>query len=54
LADPALRDMPVHRIADRWGFRGHPTFTRAFRAAFGTSPQDYRNSALAATADERR
>ncbi|MFJ8091961.1 helix-turn-helix domain-containing protein [Streptomyces griseofuscus] len=54
LADPALRDMPVHRIADRWGFKGHPTFTRAFRAAFGTTPQDYRNSALAAAADERR
>ncbi|MFG3357423.1 helix-turn-helix domain-containing protein [Streptomyces griseofuscus] len=54
LADPALRDMPVHRIADRWGFKGHPTFTRAFRAAFGTSPQDYRNGALAAAADERR
>ncbi|MFF5430397.1 helix-turn-helix domain-containing protein [Streptomyces griseofuscus] len=54
LADPALRDMPVHHIADRWGFKGHPTFTRAFRAAFGTSPQDYRNGALAAAADERR
>ncbi|WP_342354574.1 helix-turn-helix domain-containing protein [Streptomyces griseofuscus] len=54
LADPALRDMPVHRIADRWGFKGHPPFTRAFRAAFGTSPQDYRDGALAAAADERR
>ncbi|RRQ81994.1 hypothetical protein CQW39_01545 [Streptomyces griseofuscus] len=46
--------MPVHRIADRWGFKGHPPFTRAFRAAFGTSPQDYRDGALAAAADERR
>jgi AraC-like DNA-binding protein len=42
LADPAMRHVPVHRVATRWGFTGHSTFTRAFRAAFGTAPRDYR------------
>jgi AraC-like DNA-binding protein len=42
LADAALQGVPVHRIAARWGFKDHPTFTRAFRAAFGISPADYR------------
>lgn len=45
LADPVLRDMPVHRIAARWGFKDHSSFTRAFRAAFGTAPTDYRHDA---------
>jgi AraC-like DNA-binding protein len=45
LHDPALRDMPVHRIAARWGFKDHSTFTRAFRAAYDTAPQDYRHAA---------
>lgn len=45
LADPALRHVPVHRIAARWGFTAHPTFTRAFHAAYGTSPRDYRHHA---------
>jgi AraC-like DNA-binding protein len=46
LADPALRDTPVHRIAARWGFKDHSSFTRAFRAAFGTAPTDYRHDAV--------
>ncbi|WP_192808940.1 helix-turn-helix domain-containing protein [Actinomadura montaniterrae] len=45
LGDPAMHAMPVHRIAARWGFRDHPTFTRAFRAAYGTSPKNYRDHA---------
>jgi AraC-like DNA-binding protein len=45
LVDPALRDTPVHRIAARWGFKDHSSFTRAFRAAFGTAPTDYRHDA---------
>ncbi|WP_236060957.1 helix-turn-helix domain-containing protein [Actinacidiphila acididurans] len=52
LADPALRELPVHRIATRWGFTGHSTFTRAFRAAYGTAPQDYRHQAAAAPGHE--
>jgi AraC-like DNA-binding protein len=43
LTDPALRAMPVHRVAARWGFRDHSTFTRAFRAAYGLSPSAYRH-----------
>ncbi|WNI18900.1 helix-turn-helix domain-containing protein [Actinacidiphila sp. ITFR-21] len=44
LTDPALHGVPVHRIAARWGFRDHPTFTRAFRTAYGTAPKDYRHN----------
>jgi AraC-like DNA-binding protein len=44
LADPALHGVPIHLIATRWGFKDHPTFTRAFRSAFGASPKDYRHS----------
>lgn len=42
LHDEAQRDVPVHRIAVRWGFKGHSTFTRAFRAAYDMSSMDYR------------
>ncbi|NUS16500.1 MAG: helix-turn-helix domain-containing protein [Streptomyces sp.] len=45
LRDRALHDMPVHRIAARWGFKDHATFTRTFRAAYGMSPRDYRHTA---------
>lgn len=47
LRDPALLDVPVHRIAARWGFRDHSTFTRAFRTAYGVSPRDFRGSSAA-------
>lgn len=46
LSDPALRVMPVHRIASRWGFPDHASFTRAFRAAYDVPPTDYRQQAL--------
>lgn len=45
LRDAAQHDVPVHRIAARWGFKDHSTFTRTFRAAYGLSPRDYRHSA---------
>lgn len=45
LADSAQRRVPVHRIAARWGFKDHSSFTRAFRAAFGIAPQEYRYNA---------
>lgn len=47
LADPTLLPIPVHRIAARWGFADHATFTRAFRAAYDVSPRDYRELAAA-------
>ncbi|MFE3323423.1 helix-turn-helix domain-containing protein [Streptomyces sp. NPDC059176] len=43
LCDPQLRDVPVHRIATRWGFKSHPALTRAFRDAYGIPPSDYRH-----------
>lgn len=49
LADPRLVALPIHRIAARWGFRDHATFTRAFRTRFGLPPravrEDHRPSA---------
>lgn len=46
LGDPALDAVPIHRIATRWGFNDHATFTRAFRAAYGIAPSDHRRRAL--------
>ncbi|RLP88758.1 helix-turn-helix domain-containing protein [Micromonospora sp. BL4] len=44
LTDPALRTQPVQMIAARWGFADKAHFSRAFRAAYGMSPQAYRES----------
>lgn len=46
LADAALRLIPVHEIAARWGFTYHESFTRAFQAAYGMAPRDFRQQAL--------
>jgi AraC-like DNA-binding protein len=46
LADPAMEGVPVYRIAARWGYTDHATFTRSFRTAYGISPQAYRASVL--------
>jgi AraC-like DNA-binding protein len=53
LTDPRLRGMPVQAIGARWGFRSPADFSRAFRAAHGIPPGDYRRQTLAAdrTAD---
>ncbi|MEU6428662.1 helix-turn-helix domain-containing protein [Microbispora sp. NPDC046973] len=45
LADPRQRARPIQAIAARWGFTDAATFSRAFRAAYGMSPRDHRNSA---------
>ncbi|MEO3766024.1 AraC family transcriptional regulator [Streptomyces sp. B8F3] len=46
LGDPAQRAVPVHRVASRCGFEHHAVFTRAFSAAYGLTPRDYRRAAL--------
>ncbi len=42
LLDPMLADRPVAAIAARWGFVDAAHFSRAFKAAYGVSPSDYR------------
>jgi AraC-like DNA-binding protein len=42
LLDPRLAHIPIHRIATRWGFRDHATFTRAFRTRYGIPPRALR------------
>jgi AraC-like DNA-binding protein len=49
LADPALRDRPVHAIASRWGLRSPAHFSRIFREAYGMSPSDHRTWTASAT-----
>ncbi|WP_416983919.1 helix-turn-helix domain-containing protein [Streptomyces sp. T028] len=46
LADPALCATPIHNVAVRWGISRASDFTRAFRAAYGLSPKEYRYQAL--------
>ncbi|MFD3502680.1 helix-turn-helix domain-containing protein [Streptomyces sp. NPDC058676] len=49
LADPLAAGRPVHAIAARWGFPRPADFTRAFRAAYGMTPSDYRRLTLSDT-----
>jgi AraC-like DNA-binding protein len=42
LLDPALMGRPVSAIAARWGLPNAAHFSRAFRAAYGASPVEYR------------
>ncbi|MBM0279038.1 helix-turn-helix domain-containing protein [Micromonospora tarensis] len=44
LSDPALRNQPVHTIGARWGFPDKAHFSRVFRAAYGSSPQEHRDA----------
>ncbi|MET7657074.1 MULTISPECIES: helix-turn-helix domain-containing protein [unclassified Streptomyces] len=46
LADPRLRDLPVHAVGARWGFPRAAEFTRAFRTAYGLPPSALREQAL--------
>jgi AraC-like DNA-binding protein len=45
LADPAFARLPVHAVGARWGFTDAAVFSRAFRAAYGMPPRDYRHHA---------
>jgi len=45
LSDPAKRFITISAIAARWGFSDHSHFTRAFRAAYGVTPREWRNGA---------
>ncbi|MGW1586331.1 helix-turn-helix domain-containing protein [Streptomyces sp. NPDC002386] len=42
LHDPGLSRLPVHVIGARWGFAQAADFSRAFRAAYGTTPTCFR------------
>jgi AraC-like DNA-binding protein len=42
LLDPGLADRPVSAIAARWGLPNAAHFSRAFRAAYGLAPTEYR------------
>ncbi|MFI2457978.1 helix-turn-helix domain-containing protein [Streptomyces sp. NPDC019539] len=42
LADPLREREPVRAVAARWGFTDPAGFSRAFRHAYGLSPQEYR------------
>ncbi|MBQ1013329.1 helix-turn-helix domain-containing protein [Micromonospora sp. M51] len=45
LTDLALRNQPVQTIAARWGFPHKAHFSRAFKAAYGMTPQEHRDNA---------
>jgi AraC-like DNA-binding protein len=51
LLNPRLRDHPVSAIGLRAGFADPAHFTRAFRAAFGAPPAEYRATALLSGTD---
>jgi AraC-like DNA-binding protein len=42
LLDPALPDRPAGAVGARWGFPDAAAFSRAFRAAYGLPPGEYR------------
>src|SRR5262249_50761469 len=50
LSDPSRADQPIHAVAARWGFTDAANFSRAFRAAYGLSPREYRH-VISATCD---
>jgi transcriptional regulator GlxA family with amidase domain len=43
-----MESRPVAAIAARWGFSSAADFSRAFRAAHGMPPAEYRRSAALA------
>jgi AraC-like DNA-binding protein len=47
LAEPRLSHLPVGAVGARWGLSDAAHFSRLFRAAFGTTPSQYRRAGLA-------
>ncbi|MFI2027641.1 AraC-like ligand-binding domain-containing protein [Streptomyces buecherae] len=45
LADARWRAVPIQAIAARWGYTDAAGFSRAFRAAYGMAPSDFRHRA---------
>ncbi|MEU6235105.1 helix-turn-helix domain-containing protein [Kitasatospora sp. NPDC047058] len=45
LADPRLRSRPISALAARWGLLLPAEFSRAFRAAYGMTPREFRHTA---------
>jgi AraC-like DNA-binding protein len=52
LADDLHTKRSISEIAFAWGFNDATTFGRAFRAAFGVTPRDYRRSASAGVGEK--
>ena len=46
LADPHLSSIPVSQIGARWGLWEAAHFSRLFKATYGTTPTEYRRTAL--------
>ncbi|MEU8307125.1 helix-turn-helix domain-containing protein [Actinomadura sp. NPDC048955] len=44
LSDPMLAATPIGAVAARWGFTSPAHFSQAFRAAYGLSPRQFRQS----------
>ncbi|GIJ80683.1 AraC-type DNA-binding protein [Micromonospora phaseoli] len=44
LANPLLAGQPIYAIAARWGFADKASFARLFRATYGLTPQEYRQT----------
>ncbi|WP_324651416.1 helix-turn-helix domain-containing protein [Georgenia sp. H159] len=42
LQDPALQDQSILRVAQTWGFTDPSHFSKVFKAAYATSPREYR------------
>ncbi|MEU5974035.1 helix-turn-helix domain-containing protein [Streptomyces sp. NPDC047315] len=47
LTDPRVRHRTIADVAARWGYRSAADFSRAFRAAYGTTPSEVRRIAVA-------
>lgn len=54
LLDPALGERPVSAIANRRGLPSPAHFSRAFRAAYGATPVEYRRMAGESSVRSRR
>lgn len=53
IRESLLRDVSLREIGRNWGFLDLATFGRAFRAAYGLSPREYRAQQCALSGDPR-